>query len=332
MGADATKPKMKIEGLVREHKLAPHQMTERLTPEPDLFVLAHLGIPEIDIAAWQLVVDGLVDNPLTLDFDSLTKRPRKVVETIHQCAGSPMNPTVPTRQIANVEWAGASLRDLLEEAGIDEGASHVWAYGSDHGNFAGDDQDHYLKDLPVSRLAEGDVLIAYELNGEPLSKKHGFPARLVIPGYFGTNCVKWLSRLHIADRRASSTFTTRFYNDPQPDSDETTPVWEILPESVIVAPAPESRLETSETEIWGWAWSAHEVATVEVSTDDGQSWQPAILEPRRQRAWQKFACSWTPQDSGGYRLMSRATDTQGRRQPLDGARNAVHAVAVEVGD
>ena len=241
-----------------------------------------------------------------------------------------MNPTVPTRRVANVRWAGVDLAELFGELGISADASHLWAFGLDHGEFAGEAQDSYLKDIPLGRLEEGDVLIAYELNGAPLPQKHGFPARLVVPGYFGTNSVKWLSRLELADHRADSVFTTRFYNDAIPGSDATRPVWEIFPESVIVAPGPDMRVAASESEIWGWAWSASGVGQVDVSTDGGASWRRAELGPRRQRSWQRFSYRWTPSAAGQHTLMSRATNADGNTQPMDGARNAVYAVDVTV--
>lgn len=330
METHTPKASMKIAGLVREYKLEPHQMTERFTKQSDLFVLAHMGVPDIAKEDWRLTIDGLVDNPLVMDFDELLKQPKKIVETVHQCAGSPMNPTVPTRQVSNVKWAGVDLRELFSKAGIHPGACYVWAYGQDHGKFAGEAQDCYLKDLPLSRVDEGDVLIAYELNGAPLSAKHGFPARLVVPGFFGTNSVKWLNRLHVAEGRASSIFTTRFYNDPVPDTESTRPVWEIFPESVIVAPARESKLKASNIEIWGWAWSASDVERVDVSVDGGNSWSQACLEPRSHRCWQKFSLDWSVPRAGRYQLISKATDSKGQTQPMDGARNSVYAVPVEI--
>jgi len=332
MAPNELKPAMSIEGLIREYKLEPHHMTARLTPATDLFVLAHLGIPEVTKEDWRLVIDGLVDNPLEIGFEELLRCPKRVVETVHQCAGSPMNPTAPTRQIANVKWAGVDLRDLFSEAGVHSNATHVWAYGLDHGKFAGEDQDFYLKDVPFSRVQAGDVLIAYELNDEPFSAKHGFPVRLVVPGYFGTNSVKWLNRLHEADGRASSIFTTRFYNDPVPESDATKPVWEIAPESVIVAPASDGEVKVGETEIWGWAWSSCEVEGVEVSTDGGLTWNQADIEPRSHRSWQRFSLRWLARQAGTHELLSKATDAQGQTQPLDGARNAVYVISVTVID
>ena len=305
-------------------------MTERFTPAADLFVLAHLGIPEINTENWSLDIDGLVDKPLELSFDELLRRPKRVVETVHQCAGSPLEPTVPTRRIANVRWAGIDLAELLAEVGVRSTATHLWAYGLDHGEFAGAKQDFYLKDVPLSRIEKGDILIAYELNEEPLSAKHGFPARLVVPGYFGTNSVKWLSRLQLAGGRAKSLFTTRFYNDLVPESDATKPVWEIAPESVIVSPAPDSRWPTGDVEIWGWAWSVCDVGSVEVSTDGGIAWHKASVEPRSQRSWQRFSYRWPARRPGTQELLCRATDVQGVTQPLDGARNAVYVITVTI--
>jgi len=262
--AKTSQTAMAIEGMVREIKLEPSQMTAQLTPAEDLFVLAHMGIPETSAENWTLDIGGHVQTPIRLNYEQLMARPKRVLETVHQCAGSPMNPTLATRRIANVQWGGVDLAELLDEAGISANATHLWSYGMDHGKFAGEVQENYLKDIPLSRLAEGDVLIAYELNGAPLPQKHGFPARLVVPGYFGTNSVKWLSRLEVADRRADSIFTTRFYNDAVPGTEDTRPVWEIFPESLIVAPAPDAVVAAEEIEIWGWAWSATGVERVDV--------------------------------------------------------------------
>ena len=332
MGHNPPKPTMTIEGLFREFKLEPAGMTERFTPAADLFVLAHLGIPAVEVGDWSLRIDGLVDRPLELSFDDLARRSKRVVETVHQCAGSPLEPTVPTRRIANVRWAGIDLAELLEEVGVRADATHIWAYGLDHGEFAGAHQDHYVKDIPLSRVAEGDVLVAYELDEEPLSPKHGFPARLVVPGFFGTNSVKWLSRLELSDTRATSLFTTRFYNDEVAGSDAKKPVWELAPESLIVSPAPDSNLQTGDHEVWGWAWSSCEVQSVDVSTDGGISWHQARLEPRSHRSWQRFSYGWSARQAGTHQLLCRATDAQEVTQPLDGARNAVYAITVSVDD
>lgn len=307
----------------------PHRLIEPITPQRDLFVLAHMGIPRPDIASWRLEIAGLVERPRTLSLDDIMRLPAREVETFHQCAGAPRRPDLAVRRIANVVWRGADLAALLRASGVRAEARFLWSYGLDHGRYEDVSAKWYVKDLPLARLAEGGVLLAYAVNGEPLAPEHGQPLRLVIPGYYGTNAVKWLWRLELGEKRATGPFTTVLYNDPDPVAGGTRPVWEAPPESAIVAPAP-GPLELSATEIWGWAWAAAGVATVEVSLDGGDNWSPARLEPRRQWSWQRFSFDWQPSGPGNFTLAVRATDTRGATQPVAKARNAVHTVAVMV--
>jgi DMSO/TMAO reductase YedYZ molybdopterin-dependent catalytic subunit len=144
----------------------------------------------------------------------------------HQCAGNPLEPTKPARTIANVEWRGVLLRDILQRVEVSPTCRYIWAYGQDCGSFYGSPyQEHYVKDLPVDYVMQEDVLVATHLDGEPLPLKHGFPARVVAPGYYGTNSVKWLCRLEAAERRANGYFTNELYNDPAADGVGTKPVW-----------------------------------------------------------------------------------------------------------
>jgi hypothetical protein len=112
---------------------------------------------------------------------------------------------------------------------------------------------------------------------------------------------------------------------------EKTPVWSIAPESLIVSPAPDGAVSAGKgVDIWGWAWADGGVSTVDISTDGGVTWRPAVLEPRVGRTWQRFAASWQPELNGTYELCARATTADGRHQPLSGARNAIHRVSVHV--
>jgi sulfane dehydrogenase subunit SoxC len=193
--------------------------------------------------------------------------------------------------------------------------------------------DAYVKDLPIERVTS-EVLVAYEMNGEPLAPEHGFPARLLVPGFYGTNSVKWLTRVTLAQARAGGPFTTRWYNDPVEDGGKknaaTAPVWAIAPQSVIVAPAPDASITLSEpTEIWGWAWADGGVAEVDISVDRGD-WERATLEPASGRAWQRFTFAWMPHKSGVAIVASRATGATGERQPVTGRRNAIYSVGVKV--
>lgn len=317
-------------GLFRRLVHKPHETVARLTRQQDLFVLAHLGIPRVDLARWRLDIGGLVERPATLSFEDLRRMPERRVETFHQCAGAPRRPDLPMRRVGNVVWHGVDLAELLQRCGIGKKARFLWAYGLDHGEYDGLTAEWYVKDMPLTRLDQGGVLLAYAVNDEPLAPEHGFPLRLVIPGYYGTNTVKWLWRLELAEERAESPFTTILYNDPDPaTAGATLPVWEAPPESLIVAPAP-GPLAAAPVEIWGWAWAAAGIAAVEVSTDGGATWSPAEVEPRRQWSWQRFTFAWQPADRGRFVIAARARDVHGTAQPAERARNAVHSVAVSI--
>jgi DMSO/TMAO reductase YedYZ molybdopterin-dependent catalytic subunit len=244
---------------------------------------------------------------------------------------------VATRRVANVRWGGIDLMALLDELGIEPGARFLWSYGLDGGEFAGKSCEWFIKDLPLDRLAAGDVLLAYELNGASLPAEHGFPLRLVVPGYYGTNSVKWLWRLHLAEHRAEGIFTTDFYNDSLGAADiaaglpSRRPIWAVAPESIIVAPAPDAAVALGEpTEIWGWAWSFRGIAAAEISVDGGASYVRASLERRRGWAWQRFSLPWWPADRGKTQICVRALEGGGAGQPLKDARNAIHMVRIVV--
>lgn len=322
--------------------LRPHELTDGRTAARDLFVLAHLGVPRIEACHWKLSVGGLVERPLELTFDDLQAFPARTVEAFLQCAGNPATPRVPARLVANVLWEGVELTALLASAGVLPQARFIWAFGRDRGEFLGVRSGPYLKDLPIERARVADVLVAYRMNGEPLSPEHGSPVRLVVPGYYGTNSVKWLYRIEAAEHRAEGPFTTTFYNDEVESSGgarSMRPVWSVPPECVIVSPAPDAVIPLARTPepiaIWGWAWADAGVSRVDVSFDAGHSWSAASIEARRGRAWQRFEIGWTPQleaeeAEAEMQLWCRATDTEGRIQPLDEARNAVHRVPVRL--
>lgn len=322
---------------VRNIKLSPHEMADAVTAAEDLFVLAHLGVPRVDPACWSLSIDGFVERERSFTLHELKARPKKVVEAVHHCCGSPLEPNVPTRRAANVRWGGVDLAALLDELGIDPNARFLWSYGLDGGEFAGKSCEWFLKDLPLERLAAGDVLLAYEINGMPLPAEHGFPVRLAVPGYYGTNSVKWLWKLHLAGHRAAGLFTTELYNDALSEVDRAAglpaqrPVWAIAPESIIVSPASGTAVALGQpVEIHGWAWSFRGVATVEISVDGGETFTRAALEERRGWGWQRFSLIWQPSVRGEAQLSARAFEASGAAQPRGGARNAMHSLAVLV--
>jgi DMSO/TMAO reductase YedYZ molybdopterin-dependent catalytic subunit len=328
-----TRARLDPAGPFGRHPLQPHQLVDRVTRIEDTIVLCHLGIPRIDAADWSLSIDGLIRRPKHLMFDDIMRLPRVEITSTHQCCGSPMKPDIPTRRICNVVWGGARLSDLLSDCEPDSAARYVWSSGADYGVFEGENCQAFVKDIPIDRVP-ADVMVAYEMNGAPLRPENGFPARLVVPGYYGTNSVKWLNRLTLADRRAPGPFTTRWYNDPvrgasgQPTG-MSVPVGPIAAESVIVSPAPDQILRVGEVfTIWGWAWADDGIDALEVSIDAGSEWMPAKVELPTSRAWQRFIATWCPAHRGRHELRSRARSSNGRQQPTSGARNAIHSVPV----
>jgi len=319
---------------VRRFPLRPHHLVDEITPTSQVFVLAPLGVPDVDVANWELEISGLVEEAVTLSFDDILRFPKQELRAFHECAGNPRQPTLPTRRIANVIWGGIALSRVFERVRPKPEASFLWACGLDHGLYEGTPVESYVKDLPLDEAIR-NAFLAYELNGEPLTREHGYPVRLVMPGYYGTNSVKWVSRLELANSRSKGLFTTTLYNDPvTPDDPDFAhggrPVWRTAPESVIVSPKAGETLAGPTIEIWGWAWAHDGIRKVEVSADGGHTWQPADLGEATQRSWQRFSLSWRPSHAGPVELMARAADRAGAVQPQDGARNAIHVVAIEI--
>ncbi|MER9856341.1 MULTISPECIES: molybdopterin-dependent oxidoreductase [unclassified Mesorhizobium] len=302
-----------------------HALGSWITPSDDLFLVTHMGFLQIDPEHWYLDINGLVENPMTLRLADLQAMPQREYMSFHECAGSPLAPTVAKRRIGNVVWKGVPLSLVLEQARMNDKASFIWTCGLEWGEYSGV-EDAYQKDLPIDKALADEVLLALELNGQPLTCERGGPVRLVVPGWYGTNSVKWVGSITAAERRASGPYTTRFYNDPTPSG--TKPVWSVAPESVIVSPSPVDQLQAGiPTRIWGWAWGDHRITRVEVSVDGGGNWQTATVGPRQGRSWQRFELPWTP-ISGKHILMCRCANELGEGQPLSDARNAVHSVGV----
>jgi DMSO/TMAO reductase YedYZ molybdopterin-dependent catalytic subunit len=306
------------------------QLKSFVTPESDLFVLAHLGVPSISRDDWNLSVTGMITTPCVLGFGDLAAFQSRQITSFHKCAGNPMRPAEPTPdRVGNVVWTGIRLRDVLEHCGYDRHATHIWSDGYDSGSFEGVAVSHYQKDLPIAKALQDDVLLVTEINGEPLSAYRGGPVRLVAPGWYATNSVKWLRKLHVADRRAGSPFTTTWYNDTDV-SGVRRPVWAVAPDSAITTPAAGETISAGEVTIHGWSWGEQDIARVDLSTDGGVTWTPADLKPRTGMSWQAFSVLVRFDHGGPVRIISRATDVQGEVQPMAGARNASVAVDVQI--
>ncbi|WEO93444.1 molybdopterin-dependent oxidoreductase [Streptomyces sp. FXJ1.172] len=323
--ADSRETPMLHKGFGLKQRLRPEDMTSFLTPESDLFSVWHLGIPDVATDTWSLTIGGRVRRRLVLSLDDLHNLPQTEITSVHECAGSPLAPAVPQRRVGNVRWRGVALSELLGRAGIEEGSAFIISTGCDHGVFDSTYHERYEKDLPLAKALDGDTLVALTINGSAVPVRRGGPVRLVVPGYYGTNSTKWLTSLTASDRRSAGAFTTKYYMDPpQEGSSAPTPVWDLAPNSCIVAPVDGHVRVRRPVTVWGWAWGSEPVTAVDVSVDGGHTWAPAEVEPRTGHAWQKFTLTWAPSAVGEHVLACRATTGTGATQPSTPRRNRIH--------
>ena len=298
-----------------------------LTPNPLFYVRNHFDTPEIEMSSWQLSVDGCVSKTAQFDFNNIKRLPKYTSTVTLECAGnnrSDLDPPAPGNQFQNgavstAVWAGVALKDILNEVGIGPNAREVLFEGADTGTPApGESEMPYLRSLPIDVAMHPDMLVAYEMNGEELPIEHGYPLRLVIPGWYGMASVKWLTGIKVIDYEYEGFFQTDRYVIENDDG-----VWEQIKEisikSLISSPAVGEELANQPTCVAGMAWSGNaQIKEVEFSADGGQTWQQATLTgPSERYAWQQWHISWTPPMAGHYTLACRATDLLGNVQPIE---------------
>jgi len=246
--------------------------------------------------------------------------------------------------VGTARWRGVRVAELLEDAGVSAGATEVVFTGVDRGVEGGEEQA-YERSLPVDVLLASEALLAYEVNGVPLPPQHGFPLRLVVPGWYGMTSVKWLARITLVDKPFDGYQMRHSYRVRYDEDEPGVPITTIAPRSLMVPPGiPEftSRarvVEAGSCLVEGRAWSgAAEVSAVDVSTDGGETWAPAELgEAALGRwAWRSWRFTWDAVP-GEYELCCRARDAAGNEQPREPAwnlggylNNAVQRVSVTV--
>jgi DMSO/TMAO reductase YedYZ molybdopterin-dependent catalytic subunit len=319
-------------GFQIRHPPPPHELTTNITPDAQLFQTSHMGIPLIGESHYRLIIDGLIPRPFSITFEQLKSLPATTITAFHECYGSPLkSPLENCLRIGNVKWTGVKVSDLLALAGYESKSSKsehfVWSEGLDRGTFADVKADRYQKDLPMSKAMKPEVMAVYAMNGEPLNKKRGGPVRLVVPGWFGTNSVKWLCKLSVQDKRAPGPFTTTFYNIAEQGGTTTRPVWKVNVNSMIVRPTPNELTVGPDVLVWGWAWADDGVKAVHVLVEDEKNWHAAEVDERIDRGWQKFEIRLN-MPIGRHKLIARALSFGGEIQPLEGWRNHAHHVDV----
>lgn len=321
--------------------------TDAITPNHAFFVRWHLTHHplSVDLSTWRLAVDGHVDKPLSLSMKDLLRLPASEVIAVNQCSGnsrSLMQPRVPGSQWGHgamgcARWTGVRVRDLLHLARPKAGALQVLFSALDRGNGPiGKGSHRYLKSLPLDGDALQDALLAYSMNHEPLPLLHGFPLRLVVPGFFSTYWVKALEGLHILSTPDTNFWTAQAYKIPATPRASTTPdevqkgrlTWQAIGRmpvrSFLIRPDGSSPLiEKMPVTLQGIAFSGHAAPTrVEISDDGGNTWSPAKLgDDHGPYAFRTWTMSWCPPKAGEYTLLVRATDAKGERQTEEATWN-----------
>jgi sulfite oxidase len=302
-----------------------------ITPNNRFFVRQHLPRPEVDAGSYRLAVNGLVAKPLELKIEDLRKLPQHKLAATLECTGNGrgfFRPRVPGIQwgrgaIGNAEWSGPRVSEILKLAGAKGDAPFLESDGADIGVARTPD---FIRSMPMKKALDPATLLALDMNGEPLPQIHGFPARLIVPGWDGTSWVKWVVRLTVAAEENMGFFMNPGYRYPKyarppggaPVPAELEVIEGMRVKSAITAPAEDDKVGMGPMTVSGYAWAGEQkVMLVEVSFDGGSRWKDAELTPQNLNyAWRLWKFRWTPARPGYYTILSRATDSAGNVQPF----------------
>ena len=302
-----------------------------VTPAGLHYLLIHFDLPHVASAAdWRLEIGGLVEQRLSLGLDELKRGSERTLSVTLECAGNgraAMSPR-PRGQpwhheaVGTAEWTGTPLRPLLERAGLAAHARDVVFYGRDRG-FNGGVEHEYGRSLSPAEALGEDVLIAWAMNGAPLPPQHGFPLRLIVPGWYGMASVKWLDRIEVIGRAFDGYQQVGTYVYRERAGEPGVPITTMRAKSLMVPPgipdmySRQRLVERGSVELFGRAWSGAGVPIARVEVGVNGRWEDAALDPEAGRyAWRGWRFRWqaTP---GEYELICRATDASGERQPLE---------------
>lgn len=300
------------------------------------FTLIHFDVPFVAKATdWRVEIDGCVQNPLSLSYAEVQTLPQRTLRVTLECAGNGRANVIPRWQtqpweyggVGTADWTGTPLRHLLERTGLRADAVDIAIFGSDRGFDAGIEHDYGRSLRPAAALHE-DVLVAWAMNGAPLPPQHGYPLRLVVPGWYGMASVKWLKRIQVLSQPFDGYQQTGNYVYRQRRGDPGDPVTTMRVKSLMVPPGiPDwytrrRVVEAGPVELEGRAWSGEApVARVTVGVDG--HWHEAVLDPPLGgHAWRHWHYTWHAA-FGTHELACRATDDAGNVQPLEPPWDAV---------
>ena len=300
------------------------------------------------LAEWRLFIEGSVEEPINLSYDQITRLPKAIVSNTLECSGNGRSLLAQKASgnpwtiggVSNAVWGGVWLRDLLVRARPKPDAKHIAFQGMDKP--VGSSGIPFIRSIPLEK-AMSSTLLAYEMNGEPLPLKHGYPLRALALGWTGANCAKWLQKITVVDRPYEGFFMDKVYRVFQKDQDPKSGsvVTGIKLKSIITQPLQGESLQIGPITILGAAYAGEgEVERVEVSVDDGKSWKPAtFIGPQEKYAWRQWQFVWEAEQKGDFKVMARASDSEGRVQPKTASWNVLgygnngvteHAILVHI--
>ena len=333
------------EGRITRVRTPVHELDGLITPNRLFYAVQHFGVPDaVDRDAWELSIEGSASHPVRLTYAQLRSLPGHTVRTVMECSGSDAKffdyvegkGERPSRAregmiLSAGEFSGVSLSTILELAGLKDGAAWVMAEGWDTGVPSnappGQAPFNYAKALPLEKAQHPDTILAWAMNGEPLDHLHGAPVRLIVPGWAGNWSVKWLRRLEIRELEPDLWYHYRFYYyGKSPDDPERELITSLGVKSIVCDPADDGPLiPVGPYLIRGLAWSGESpISLVELSFDEGQTWQEATIEePRERWMWARWWYKWHADRPGRYRILSRAKDAVGRVQRAEPRHNVM---------
>jgi DMSO/TMAO reductase YedYZ molybdopterin-dependent catalytic subunit len=300
-----------------------------ITPTGLHYLLVHFDIPLVDAAAWRLRLGGKVKKEMSLSLEDLRSRPRCTLPITFECAGNgrarlsprPISQPWLNEAVSTAEWTGTPLANLLDEAGLAPGVVELVFTGADHGVEKGYEHD-YARSLSVNEAKHPEVLLVYEMNGRPLEPQHGFPLRLIVPGWYGMTQVKWLSRIDAVSAAFDGYQQRVAYLYKRDADDPGEPVTRMRPRALLVPPGfPDYLtrrriLDRGRIAVHGRAWSGQgSISRVEFCVDD--RWIDAALgKASGLFSWCAWSVEWDA-SPGEHVLSCRATDSAGNVQPTD---------------
>ena len=332
----STEPGISLDELrlaARNHAMPLEALRWPITPVGLHYLLVHYDVPLVDPGTWRLELGGAVERPRAFTLDDLRALPAVEVVATMECAGNgrallaprPVSQPWLTEAVGTARWRGVPLDVLLEEASPASDAVDVVFVGLDRG-VEGEVEQRYERSLPLAEALGAGCVLAYEMNGAPLPPQHGFPLRLVVPGWYGMTTVKWLGAITVSLEPFAGYQVATVYRFRQTEEEDGRPVTRMRPRSLMVPPGvpdflTRSRLvDTGEVRLEGRAWSGGApIVRVEVSVDGGSTWGDAELSRDLDGpwAWCGFSFAWGAASAGDHVLCCRATDGTGETQPLE---------------